>query len=231
MSFASKKKIEPKNGRFVYRSTGKVARPLSYVLLGVFYLLIAAAVIALICIPIVALMRITPEEMVLPPFLRAETGGAGNTVFHVYFGDGVRMTVPSDRVTAEAVKSALYAGILQFCLGCVVLAPVCRFVSSLLRNLADGRYGDKKNPDMVCFSALTLLVGSPLISAASGYFTYILQKNFAGPGVLVKYVFRPDWVALIMGLLLLFAGFAYGCENARLPAPPTLPVENKAKKD
>jgi len=224
------KKKSPQNGRFVYRSIGKVARPLSFCLKITFYVLLAATLIALICIPIVALMRISPEEMVLPPFLQAETGSSGNTVYHVSLGDGVRISVPADRVTASAVKSALYAQILQFCLCCVILAPVCRFVSILLHNLAERRFGDKKNPDMICFSALTLLVGSPLISAASGYFTYILQKNFAGPGILVKYSFQLDWTALILGLLLLLAGFAYGCENAQINAP-ALPAEKSTDKN
>lgn len=230
MKFKTKReKKQKKNGRMVYRSIGHFSRPLAYLLQGLFYVLLGAALVALVCIPIVALMRAEPEEMLLPPYLRAQTGGNGNTVYHVYFGDGARMTVPAERVSVDAIKTALYIGLARFCLGCLILAPVCRFIARLLRNLADGRWGDKKNPDMVCFSALTVLVGSPLYSAVSGYFTYLLQKSFAAPGVLLKYVFRLDWYSLGAGILLLLAGFVYGCETSRLSAPaePTLPENSK----
>ena len=221
--FAWKKEKAEKNGRMVYRATGRVARPLAFLLLIAFFVLIGIAAVTVVCMLIIAPMQAALEDMTLAPYLRAETGSGGNTVYHVTLGDGVRMTVPAERVTAKAIKTALYAGLTQLCLGCLILAPICRFVSTLLSNLADGRFGDKRNPDMVCFSALTLLVGSPIMSAVSGWFHYLLQKSFSGPGVMLRFVFTPDWYALVTGLLLLVAGFAYGCENSRLPEPAPLP--------
>lgn len=209
----------PKNGRLAYRGTGRVARPLSYVLQAACFVLLAIAAIALVCMLIVAPMRAALEDMTLAPYLRAETGVNGNTVYHVYFGDGVRMTVPAERVTVSSIKTALYAGLVNLCLTCLILAPICRFTAILLRNLADGRFGDKRNPDMVCFCALTLLAGSLVRSAVSGYFTYLLQKAFSGPGVQLKYIFTLDWFGIAVGLVLLLVGFIYGCENSRLPAP------------
>lgn len=225
--FAKEKEKVKKNGRFAYRATGRVARPLAFLLRVVFYVLLGIAAVSVICMLIIAPMQAALEDMTLAPYLRAETGSGGNAVYHVTLGDGVRMTVPAERVNAAAVKTALYAGLVQLCLGCLVLAPVCRFISILLANLAAGRFGDKRNPDMICFCALTLLVGSPILSAVSGWFNYLLQKTFAGPGVMMKFIFTPDWYALGAGLLLLLAGFAYGCETARLPAPPPLPVESE----
>lgn len=227
--FASNQKKSQKNGRLAYRATGRVARPLAFILRMAFFLLIGIAAVSVICMIIIAPMKAALEDMTLAPYLHAETGDGGNTVYHVTLGDGVRMIVPAERVTAEAVKTALYAGLVQLCLACLVTAPVCRFVSVLLTNLADGRWGDKRNPDMICFCAMTLLVGSPILSAASGWFNYLLQKAFAGPGVMMRFIFTPDWYALGTGLLLLLAGFAYGCETARLPAPP-LPVKPDTEK-
>ena len=228
--FANEKKKTPKNGRMAYRATGRVARPLAFLLRIAFFVLIGIAAVSVVCMLIIAPMNAALEDMALAPYLRAETGSGGNTVYHVTLGDGVRMTVPAERVTAGAVKTALYAGLVQLCLGCLVLAPICRFVSVLLGNLAAGRYGDKRNPDMVCFCALTLLVGSPVLSAVSGWFNYLLQKTFAGTGVMMKFVFSPDWFALCAGLLLLLAGFVYGCEKSRLPAPPPVPVKPDTEK-
>ncbi len=219
-----------KNGRLAYRATGRVARPLAFLLRIAFFVLIGIAAISLVCMVIIAPMQAALEDMTLAPYLRAETGSGGNAVYHVTLGDGVRMTVPAERVTASAVKTALYAGLVQLCLACLVLAPICRFVSVLLGNLAAGRYGDKRNPDMICFCALTLLVGSPVLSAVSGWFNYLLQKTFTGPGVMMKFIFTPDWFALGAGLLLLLAGFVYGCETARLPAPAPLPVKPDEEK-
>lgn len=227
--FAKGKEKVPKSGRFIYRATGRAARPLAFLLRIAFYVLLGIAAVSVICMIIVAPMQAALEDMTLAPYLRAETGSGGNAVYHVTLGDGVRMTVPADRVNAAAVKTALYAGLVQLCLGCLVLAPICRFVSILLGNLAAGRFGDKRNPDMICFCALTLLIGSPVLSAVSGWFNYLLQKTFAGTGVMMKFVFTPDWYALGAGLLLLLAGFAYGCETARLPAPPTLPTKPEAE--
>lgn len=227
--FAKGKEKAKKNGRFVYRATGRAARPLAFLLRIAFYVLLGIAAVSVICMIIVAPMQAALEDMTLAPYLRAETGSGGNAVYHVTLGDGVRMTVPAERVNAAALKTALYAGLVQLCLGCLVLAPICRFVSILLGNLAAGRFGDKRNPDMICFCALTLLIGSPVLSAVSGWFNYLLQKTFAGTGVMMKFVFTPDWYALGAGLLLLLAGFAYGCETARLPAPPALPTKPEAE--
>ncbi len=228
--FGKKKENKPKNGRMVYRATGRFARPLSFLLRIIFFVLIGIAAVTLICMLIIAPMRAALEDMTLAPYLRAETGENGNTVYHVSMMEGVRMTVPAERVTVREVKVALYAGLVKLCLGCLILAPLCRFVSILLCNLAEGRFGDKRNPDMICFCALTVLVGSPLFSAVSGYFVYLLQKSFSGPGVMLRYSFRPDWVALVTGILLLLAGFVYGCEAAKLPAPPTLPCKDEGDK-
>lgn len=228
--FASKQPKPAKNGRLAYRATGRVARPLAFLLHIAFFILLGIAAVSVVCMLIIAPMNAALEDMTLAPYLRAETGSGGNTVYHVTLGDGVRMTVPAERVTAGAVKTALYAGLVQLCLACLVLAPICRFVSVLLGNLAAGRYGDKRNPDMICFCALTLLVGSPVLSAVSGWFNYLLQKTFAGPGAMMKFVFSPDWFALGAGLMLLLAGFAYGCETARLPAPSPMPVKAGTEK-
>ncbi len=227
--FGKKKMKEQKNGRMAYRATGRIARPLSFLLRITFFLLLVFSAVALICMVIIAPMHAALEDITPAPYLRAETGANGNTVYHVSMGDGVRISVPEERVTASAVKTALYAGLVRFCLGCLILAPLCRFVSLLLHNLAEGRFGDKRNPDMICFCALTVLVGSPLYSSVSGYFNFLLQKAFSGPGMMMRYAFRPDWVALITGLLLLLAGFVYGCETARLPASPPLPVKDEGR--
>lgn len=220
----------PKNSRLVYRWTGRAARPLSYVLQAACFVLLAVAAVSLVCMLIIAPMKAALEDMTLAPYLHAQTGSNGNTVYHVSFGDGVRMTVSAERVTASSIKTALYAGLVNLCLTCLILAPICRFVAILLRNLADGRFGDKRNPDMVCFCALTLLVGSPVRSAVSGYFTYLLQKAFSGPGVQLKYAFTLDWFGIAAGLMLLLAGFVYGCENSRHPAPAPLPVSPEGEK-
>ncbi len=231
--FAKDKKNEkPKpNGRMVYRATGKIARPLSFLLKIAFFVLIGVAAVSVICMLIIAPMKAALEDMTIAPYLHAETGTAGNSVYHVSLGSGVRLTVPAERVTAEAIKTALYAGLVQLCLACLILAPICRFVATLLENLALGRYGDKRNPDMVCFSALTLLCGSLVMSGVSGYFSYRLQRAFAAGTNLYRFVYSPDWFALLTGGLLLLAGFVYGCENARLPAPAPLPIKPRDEKE
>lgn len=205
-------------GRMVYRATGKLARPLAFLLRYLFWVLVGIAILSVICMLILTLVRTSVDHLLLSPYLQAETGANGNTVYHVNYGGGVEATIAEDRVTLSAAKTALYAGLAQICLSCLVLAPICRFVSILLHNLAQGNYGDKKNPDMICFSALTLLVGSPIFSIVSGYFRYLLQKAFAGPGMLIRFVFDPDWFGIGAALLLLLAGFVYGCENHRLSA-------------
>ena len=217
------------NGRMVYRATDKLARPLSFLLKLSFYLLLGVAAITLVCMLIIAPMRVAVEDMIFSPYLRAETGENGNTVYHVNYRDGVEITVPEERVTPAAAKTAIYAGLVQLCVTCLVLAPICRFVSILLCNLAKGKYGDQRNPDMICFSALTLLVGSPVYSALSGLFRYLLQKAFAGQSMLVKYSFCPDWFGIGAALLLLVAGFVYGCENTRLSAG--LPASREDEED
>ncbi len=206
------------NGRMVYRATDKLARPLSFLLKLIFYVLIGAAAVTLVCMLIIVPMQVEVEDMILSPYLRSETGENGNTVYHVNYRDGVEITVPEDRMTPDAAKTALFAGLAQFCVTCLILAPICRFVSVLLGNLAKGKYGDRRNPDMICFSALTLLVGSLISSGQAGFFRYLLQKAFAGQNMLVKFSFCPDWFGIGAALLLLAAGFVYGCENTRLSA-------------
>lgn len=226
-----KKTAKPKpNGRLTYRATGKIARPLSFLLKIAFFVLIGVAAVSLICMLIIAPMQDALANLTVAPYLHMETGTAGNSVYHVTLGGGVQLTVPADRVTPEAIKIALYAGLVKLCLACLIIAPICHFVAVLLENLANGRYGDKRNPDMVCFSALTLLCGSLIHSAVSGYFNYRLQTAFAAGTNLYRFVFAPDWFALFTGILLLLAGFVYGCENARLPAPPPLPLKTTEKK-
>lgn len=214
-------------GRMIYRAMDKLARPLSILLKLIFYILVGVAAVTLVCMLILAPVRVDVEDMILSPYLRSETGENGNTVYHVNYQDGVEVVVPEDRVTPAAAKTALYAGFVQLCVTCLILAPICRFVSVLLGNLAKGKYGDRRNPDMICFSALTLLVGSPVSSALSGLFRYLLQKAFAGQSMLVKYSFRPDWFGVGAALLLLAAGFVYGCENTRLSAGLPVPMEEE----
>lgn len=216
-------------GRLIYRAMDKLARPLSLLLKLIFYILVGVAAVSLVCMLILAPMRVAVEDMIFSPYLRSETGENGNTVYHVNYQDGVEITVPEDRVPPAAAKTALYAGFVQLCVTCLILAPICRFVSILLGNIAKKNYGDRRNPDMICFSALTLLVGSPIYSGFMGLFRYLLQKAFAGQNMLVKYAFRPDWFGIGAALLLLVAGFVYGCENTRLLA--SLPVSLEEEQD
>lgn len=214
-------------GRLIYRAMDKLARPLSILLKLIFYILVGVAAVTLVCMLIIAPMQVEVEDMILSPYLRSETGENGNTVYYVNYRDGVEVVVPEDRVTPAAAKTALYAGFVQLCVTCLILAPICRFVSVLLGNLARGKYGDRRNPDMICFSALTLLAGSLISSWQAGFFRYLLQKAFAGQSMLVKFSFRPDWFGIGAALLLLAAGFVYGCENIRLSADLPVPREDE----
>jgi len=218
-------KRKVRNGRMAYRAIGRVARPLACFLHVMFYFFIGIVAVSVVCMLIVMPMRAALRDMTLAPYFYAETAGAGNTVYHVMVGNSVRMTVAEECVTVPFIKTVFMSLLCKLCLGCLILAPICRFVSNLLKNLADGRYGDKRNPDMVCFCALTLLVGSPVMSAVSGYFSYRLQSGFSAPDVLLKYAFQPDWYAIGIGILLLLAGFVYGCESAQIPVP-SLAVES-----
>ena len=121
------KKTEDFLGR--YGRICPIARVLSPVFPGAFYVVLAVAALLLIAALIVLFVNVDVEKMLL----RDASGAV--TEYSLDLGNGIRIVSPASAVTLSHIKTVIYSSIAAWLLLLLVACPVFRFLSVLLRNV------------------------------------------------------------------------------------------------
>ena len=224
-----KRPLNKGSGRsLMLKSMSAVLSPLFTAL---FYVSIfAAAVMVIICI-IVIFVNVSTDEMLLPPFMRLTESAEGISEYIISLGNGIKIVTPAEKVTLSMIKTAIYTSIAVAAAVCIVLAPIFRFLSGLLKNVSCDLLFEKKNADYINYTGITILVGNTAVLFASRFFNYYLVKLFVSDGTNVAFSAGLDIMGVVIGLFVLLLGNIYGCAirmhnlGAPASASETLPIK------
>ena len=151
------KKTEDFLGR--YGRICPIARVLSPVFTGAFYVGLAVAALLLITALIVLFVNVDVEKMLLPPDMKALRDASGAvTEYSLDLGNGIRIVSPASAVTLSHIKTVIYSSIAAWLLLLLVACPVFRFLSVLLRNVGRKEALNEENARMINYIGLNTLI-------------------------------------------------------------------------
>lgn len=210
-------KMSLQKSRLSYRSIkliAKIGQPFFRVLM---YVSLVSAAILIIMAPIIFVVNIPTEEMILPPYMRAVVNEDVITSYDISIGNGIRLSADAADVTLDDIKTVIYAGIFMATAILLVVAPICRFISSLFRNITNGLVLERKNADLISYIGITVLIGNTIVLFLSRFYNYLLVSTFLGEEGSVRLALNIDWYGIIMGAFILMTGmiFGYACEQAQ----------------
>ncbi|MEA4832529.1 MAG: DUF2975 domain-containing protein [Oscillospiraceae bacterium] len=199
------------------KSLAKLFSPVFNVL---FFVLVGAAVMLVILVPIIAVIDTPVDQMLLPPFMKQISDASGNTVsFDIFLGNGVKVVADANNVALSDIKTVIYAGIVSLLAIMLVIAPITKFLSLLLKNIGSGDIFNEKNPRLMMFIGLCALIGNPLILFVGRFYNYYLLTTFVRPVTeKIQLSLGFDFYGLVFGALVILFGAVYGysCEKARM---------------
>lgn len=225
MRARNEKKPRAEKDRAVYRGVRLFSRVGSPVFSGLALVFGLAAALLLVVIPIVFFVNVPPQDMVLPPYMRAVRESGALTGFDIIVGRGARFTVGADAVTLGDIKTAIYVfALLGVCVS-LELSAVCSFLAKLAGGVRDHGPLDRRNADVVNYIGLTVIAGNILADIVYRWLNFTLLRTFSSEGETVRYVFGVSAAPLLLGLFILLVGFLYGyaCVSAP-PVPVSLPL-------
>ena len=204
------KKTEDFLGR--YGRICPIARVLSPVFTGAFYVGLAVAALLLITALIVLFVNVDVEKMLLPPDMKALRDASGAvTEYSLDLGNGIRIVSPASAVTLSHIKTVIYSSIAAWLLLLLVACPVFRFLSVLLRNVGRKEALNEENARMINYIGLVILIGNTLIVALNNLLNYIQINKFVSMSEhRIEYAFSIEGAGIIMGLFILAVGTIYG---------------------
>jgi len=196
-----------KNKSLILKSISAVLRP---TFAAMFYVsLVLAAILTIVCL-IIVFVNVPVEEMLLPPFMKSVIEDGELTSYIIYLGNGIKINADADTVTLQNIKTALYCGIAIAIAALLVLAPIMRFVSRLLKNVLSGKLFDYSNAKYINYTGITILIGNTAVLFVSRFFNYYLVKTFVADGTNVAFSAGIDLMGIIMGMFVLLLGNIYG---------------------
>ena len=208
--FMFKKKEKAKKGH-TYPMCRPVCTILSPLCKALFYASVIMIALLLVLMLIVFLMNTTVDEMLLPPFMHKIADDSGvTTAYEIFLGNGVKVLRDASSITADDIKTVIYAGIILLVGVLLIIAPAARFVGALAKNIKEENYLDEKNGRLVMYTGLTVLIGNPFILFVSRFYNYYLIKTFlkeASDGINLALGF--DVYGMIFGALILLFGLIY----------------------
>jgi len=224
-----------KNGKENEKPTGRkekktikgdlLCKGLSPVFTVIFYASIVLAALLLVTMLIIFLMNTSVEKMLLPPFMHRVTDDSGELVsYMIYLGNGVKVKCDASLVTAQDIKTVLYAGIFTvICVLCVI-APAAKFLGTLSKNVGKGDVFNERNPRLVLFVGLTVLIGNPFVLFIMRFYNYQLLNTFMKSAEeSIELALGFDFYSMIFGAMILLFGVIYGhtvkaAKNGAVPA-------------
>lgn len=184
------------------RGIFKLLQPVFNIL---FYIAVFFAVLCFISSVILVFVNVEVEEMLLPPFMHK-----AEQAYEISFGNGIKVAAETDSVTLDDIKAALFAGIFVLICTLLTIAPVCRFLSFLLKNINGGNMLDEKNPKYVMYIGLCIFVGSMLIRFVMRFYNYYLAARFIKDAAdKISLSLGIDILSGITGLAIIFIGMIF----------------------
>ncbi len=192
---------------------GKVkffAKILSPVCSVLFYVFIVFFFVLIILSLILAIVNVTPDKLLLPPFIHLVHENGNHVGYNLYVGNGIRIYAENDAVTLAAMKKVIYSGIIVLGTFCLAAAPFCRFTARLLKNLGSGMVFAPKNPRYIQYIGFDVMLGVTIFRFVSRFYNYNLVKEFATDAGNVFLSLNIDYGGILIGLLILLFGCIYG---------------------
>ena len=188
------------------------------ILKAVHYLSMLAAVLAAIIAVIVIFIGNNKDakEMMLPPFMSYH-----ETPYEYYsltVGDGIRLEIPEEKVTAKEIKTVVQAEIIVFVAYCIVIAPVALFMSKFMKNIAKNDGANPKNHRNLMYIGMSVAVGGIVIGLARSIYNYMLISGFTPESTVVKFSFGVDFGGILIGLMIIVFSYFLGDSDARVVA-------------
>jgi len=211
-----------KRDRFeLFALASKAASPL----LGwAFYVLAFVAVLLGMVALIVLFVNVPTEDMMLPPFMHTVRGEDGIIEgYNIMVGNGIRMYADYADVELGDIKTVIWAGIFVAIAVLLVTAPICRFMSMLLKNIGARRPLAADNARLTAFVGIMVGIGNPVVLFVKRFYNYFLVKTFITDSSNLELSLGFDVTGMIFGLLIVFFAMVYGYaikQHAELN-PPT----------
>ena len=199
----------PKNYNFML-GVSKILQPVFNIL---FYVCIFFIILSFILSLILLIVNVEVEKMLLPPFISKIVDAKDNitvTEYEVSFGNGIKIITEAKNVALGDIKAVLYAEIFVLICAFLTVAPICRFISLLLKNINSKEINKilgEENPRYIMFIGLCVFIGTVLIRFMSRFYNYYLAVKFirCDPQE-IKLSLGIDFLDGITGLVILFIG-------------------------
>ena len=199
-----------KQGTPEYGKVKLFAKITSPVFSALFYVFVVFFLVLIIMSLILAIVNVTPDKLLLPPFMHLVHENGQHTGYNLYVGNGIRIFAEKNVVTLAAMKKVIYSGIIVLGSFCLAAAPFCRFMARLFKNLGAGMVFAAKNPRYIHYIGLDVMLGVTLYRFVSRFYNYNLVKHFAADASNVHLSLSVDYSGILIGLLILLFGCIYG---------------------
>jgi len=215
------KEKKPKSYKFV-GVTAKILQPIFNIL---FYAAIVFVCLFVILAIILFFVNMPVDEMLLPPFMHKIKPYNNPTLeaYVIQLGNGVKITTAAENVTLGNVKTVFFAGINVVIFVLLTLAPIFRFLESLLENINKKRFFDSKNARYIMFIGLCISVGTIAIRFMTQFYNYYLLTQFITDAQQdIDLQLGVDVLSGVTGVAIIFIGliFAYICQVHNIETEP-----------
>lgn len=187
-----------------------LAKITSPILSALFYVFCVFLCVLVILSLILAIVNVTPDKLLLPPFMHQVYRNGQHVGYNLYVGNGIRIFAEKDIVTLSAMKKVIYSGIVVLGAFCLAAAPFCRFLAKLFKNFASGAVLAEKNPRYICYIGLDVMIGVTLCRFLSRFYNYNLFKLFTANAENVYLSLSLDMSGIMIGLFIILVGWIYG---------------------
>ena len=171
--------------------------------------LVLAFVLVIVFLILLCIRNTAPEDMLLPPFMHFI---AEKNVYEISLCNGILVTAEAGTVTLSAIKTALNCGIALAEGILLVMIPIFRLLSRLMKNVAEKRLFLLSNARYIGCIGWCILIGNTAVLLIRRFFNYYLIKVFLPTEAASLISFRAglDLMGLMMGLLVLLLSAVYG---------------------
>ncbi len=196
--------------RLSYKNVLRISKIGAPIMRALLYISLVCAAILIIMAPIIFLVDISPQEMILPPYMKAVLEDGKLASYDIFIGNGIRINAQAAKITLKDIKTVIYTGIFYSTAILLVIAPIFKFLSSLLENVSKGRVLVRKNADLICYIGFTVIVGNTLVLFLRRFYNYLLVSTFLSEGESVRLALNLDLYGIIVGAFILLVGLIFG---------------------
>lgn len=193
-------KKEKKDVGLIYKTSSTLFNILFYVAIAVVSLSIMIALI-------VMMVNVSTEEMLLPPYMKKIYDEYGSVIeYSINLGNGASLIKSANEVTLGNIKSVIYCFLLMMSTIIIVLIPIFRFLSIILKAFSENDIFNRSNYRLVNYIGVTTILSGFVVGIVERFVNFTLFKTFVSNAGNISFKFGMNIHIILIGVVILILG-------------------------